>query len=463
MADRRQFLTQTAAVSVAGASSVRFAVARTAEQKSATPEVTAAEPAQTWKQYLEESAVSKEVIDQFLRGPSWAQFDPELGYVLSNSLQADGVDHSSTFSTIQSDGARTSFMYTSKAPRINTYGDSFTQCHQVSDGETWQQYLAAHLGEPIANFGVGGVGVYQAYRRMIREEKSDHGAKYVIFYIWGDDHIRSLYRARWGAIYPWFSRELRKVQGVGFHANFWANVEMDLDTGQFVEKAQLLPTRDSLYHMTDPHWMEQHLRDDLALQLTAYSAGLTHDLDRDRITQLGLRLGFPFDWSVDAKAKQVSSPYRGGSAMTRMQAQVAALLDRYALRASRFILDKVRAFASQNGKQLLVVLFDPFRAMEEMRQHGTRYDQEIVEYLQKEKVDYFDMNEVHLRDFSKYALSWEDYLKQYFIGHYNPAGNHLFAYSIKEKIVPLLDPKPVPYQNPDQQTVSFKGYIKGYR
>ena len=52
--------------------------------------------------------------------------------------------------------------------RMNTYGDSFTQCHQVSDGETWQEYLAAHLGEPVRNFGVGGYGVYQAYRRMLR-------------------------------------------------------------------------------------------------------------------------------------------------------------------------------------------------------------------------------------------------------------------------------------------------------
>ena len=39
------------------------------------------------------------------------------------------------------------------------------QCYQVSDGETWQEYLAAHLDEPIRNFGMGGYGVYQACRR----------------------------------------------------------------------------------------------------------------------------------------------------------------------------------------------------------------------------------------------------------------------------------------------------------
>jgi hypothetical protein len=97
----------------------------------------------TFVQYLKASAVPREVIDGFLRGPSWARFDPELGYVLGNYLPTDGIDRSATLSTVQPDGARTSFMYAGKTCRINTYGGSFTQCHQVSDGETWQEYLAA--------------------------------------------------------------------------------------------------------------------------------------------------------------------------------------------------------------------------------------------------------------------------------------------------------------------------------
>ena len=99
----------------------------------------AAEPPEkpTFKEYLEKSAVSRETIDRFLRGPSWGQFDPELGYILGNYLPADGVDQSATISTVQTNGARTSFMYAGRKCRINTYGDSFTLCEQVSDGETW--------------------------------------------------------------------------------------------------------------------------------------------------------------------------------------------------------------------------------------------------------------------------------------------------------------------------------------
>jgi hypothetical protein len=143
--------------------------------------------------------------------------------------------------------------------------------------------------------------------------------------------------------------------------------------------------------------------------------------------------------------------------------QAGDLLDRYSLRATRFILGKVREFARQNRKKLLVVLFDPGRAMAELRQSGARYDQEIVDYLAKEKFNYFDMNEVHLRDFKKYNIPFDEYRKLYFIGHYNPRGNHFFAYSIKDTVVAWLDPKPVTYRKADPESVDLRSYMGGER
>lgn len=93
----------------------------------------------TFEEYLRESAVPRETTDRFLRGPSWAQFDPEPGCILGNYLPSDGVDGSATISTVQPNGARTSFVYAGRPCRINTYGDSFTQCHQLSGAETWQE------------------------------------------------------------------------------------------------------------------------------------------------------------------------------------------------------------------------------------------------------------------------------------------------------------------------------------
>jgi len=396
----------------------------------------------TFEEFLKGSAVPREVIDRFLRGPSWAQFDPELGYILGNYMPSDGMDGSATISTVQANGARTSFMYAGRKCRINTYGDSFTQCHQVSDGETWQEYLAAHLGEPIRNFGVGGYGVYQAYRRMLREERTSHPANHLIFYIWGDDHIRSLLRCRHAlSHFGW-----KNPSGSMFHGNFWANVEMDLETGRFVEKENPLSTPSALYRMTDAQFMVDHLKDDLALQLYAFKLRYIRDLDQERISKLAVCLNYPLDWTRK----------------TAIEQQVGELLDKCSLRATLFILGKAREFAIQNGKKLLVVLFDPYRAMTEMLKSGTRYDQEIVDYLVKEKFDYFDMNEVHLRDFKKYSVPFDEYMKFYFIGHYNPRGNHFFAYSIKDKVVRWLDPKPITYRNPNPESIDFKGYIAGY-
>ncbi len=397
----------------------------------------------TLKQFIEGSAVPKEVIDRFLRGPAWARFDPELGYIPGNYLPADGVDKSSTISTVQSNGARTSFLYTGRKCRINTYGDSFTHGDQVNDGETWQEYLAAHLGEPIRNFGVGGYGVYQAYRRMIREERTAHRAENLILYIWGDDHIRSLLRCRHAIIYKRWSHR----GGTMFHANFWAHLEMNLQTGRFVEKENPLNTPAALYRMTEPQFMVERLKDDLALQLYAVARGYTRELDREKINRLAAHLNYRIEWSREPELPR----------------QALELLDRYSLEATRFVLGRAREFAEQNHKKLLIVLFDPGRAMKELRESGTRYDQPVVDFLKKERFNYFDMNEVQLSDFARYRIPFDEYMKLYFIGHYNPRGNHFFAYSIKDKIVAWLDPKPVTYRTRDEESVDFKGYLQPLR
>lgn len=83
--------------------------------------------------------------------------------------------------------------------------------------------------------------------------------------------------------------------------------------------------------------------------------------------------------------------------------------------------------------------------------------------VQAGTANYFDMDQVHLSDFKKYALSWEEYQKEYFIGHYNPGGNHFFAYSIKDKVVDWLNPKSPTYMNLDAKTLDFKGYLQGYK
>jgi hypothetical protein len=397
--------------------------------------------APTYAQYLRQSAVPRAVIDTFLNENTWAQFDGELGYILGHHMPRDGMDRSATISTAQPNGQRTAFMYTDRPCRINTYGNSFTLCHQVSDGETWQEYLAAHLGEPIRNFGMGGYGVYQAYRRMVREENEEHAAEYVIFYIWGDDHIRSLLRCRYASFY----RRWGVDGGNMFHNNFWANLEMDLETGQWHERESLLPTRESLYKMTDGDWMYENLKDDLAIQMHVFVLGQTRDVDMTTVRRLAERLGLP---SADP-------PSRIGD---RRQ-YVRGVLDKYSLAATRHILTKAGEFARTHEKKLLVVLFDPGRVLPQLVAGKARYDQEIVDFLHANAFRYFDMNVVHVEDFKCFRLSYEQYRRRYFVGHYNPSGNHFFAFAIKDTVVDWLDPKPITYRPGQERMVHFKHYL----
>jgi hypothetical protein len=95
-------------------------------------------------------------------------------------------------------------------------------------------------------------------------------------------------------------------------------------------------------------------------------------------------------------------------------------------------------------------------------QGADRYDQEIVDFLNEKKFNYIDMNLLHVEDFKSFNLSVNDYFKRYFISHYNPAGNHFFAYSIKDRIVEWLNPKPITYKDSSRKMIDFKGYLQDY-
>ena len=284
---------------------------------------------------------------------------------------------------------------------------------------------------------MGGFGVYQAYRRMVRAEQTALGGDYVILYIWGNDHIRSLLRCRHAEIFKWWNH----AGGIMFHNNFWANLEMDFESGRIVEKPNRLPSRESLYRMTDPEWMHDNLKDDLALQMRLFGRGVISDMDWPRVERLAALLGLP---AVD----------RGNP-----RKSINHVLDSYSFAATKYILAKAREFTEQAGKKLLVVLFDPGRVMPALIESEARYDQEIVDFLEKQDFKYFDMNRVHAEDFKSFNLSLAEYRGRYFIGHYSPAGNHFFAFSIKDTIVDWLDPKPIPYRDRDRALESFLDYV----
>jgi len=173
--------------------------------------------------------------------------------------------------------------YKHKKCRINCYGNSFTQCHQVSDGETWEEILAAHLGEPLRNFGVGGWSVYQAYLRMKREEKKTP-AKYIIFNIWCDDHYRNLD--------AWRNIRVRKTEGFGEPTLPY--VEVNPKTGLFKEHPNPCPTKESVYNLCDLEWVVNRFKDDFVFNIMLahqYAADRKTDKKYDEIKKIATTFG----------------------------------------------------------------------------------------------------------------------------------------------------------------------------
>ncbi|MFT5368589.1 MAG: hypothetical protein ACI8V2_003555, partial [Candidatus Latescibacterota bacterium] len=130
----------------------------------------------TPKEYLTSIMPTKEMVDHFVtpHDPSkrvppelasimcnnaQSAYDPEIGWTVCDGFRGGSVDDSKGFYQYDNDGARHVVNYPDRPCRIHTYGNSFTHCDQVSNGETWQEYLAAHLLEPVRNFGIGGHSV----------------------------------------------------------------------------------------------------------------------------------------------------------------------------------------------------------------------------------------------------------------------------------------------------------------
>jgi hypothetical protein len=383
----------------------------------------------TLREFLKQCMVRREDIDRFLdpAEPNWAKFDAELGYGLKTSVMRDGVDGSWTLANYAESGERVTLLYSGSPCRINTYGDSFTQCQQVSDGESWQSCLAAHFGEPIRNYGVGGYGVYQAYRRMLREEKLT-AAQYVILNIYAyDDHVRSFDSWRWIRL-GGFREEFQTTARNYFHSNPWAHARFDISTGKLVEIESVCPTPESLYGLSDFDFVYETWKNDLQLHLTLARERAT-DYDRKLVAATGEFVGVKADLSTPETAAR--------SARTIQLA--------YGLKVSMEVVRMARDFAARSGKKFMILLsYDEGQVLDACR-GGARWDAGFLGFLDDEGIQYADSRAKHAEEFATFRLTPEEYVSRYYIGHYNPMGNHFFAFAVKDRLVEWLDPKPVTY------------------
>jgi hypothetical protein len=378
----------------------------------------------TAREMLKGLLYTRTEVEQWLAGKAFpfAKYSSAFGWLLRSGLAHDGVDQSTCVYTFGALDERIMINYRDRPCRVNSYGNSFTQCHQVSDGETWQEVLAAHLQEPIRNFGVGGWSVYQAYLRMLKEEQRVP-ADLIILNIYDDDHFRNL--DSW--------RSIRMPRHAQFIEPTLPHVVVNVLEQRFEERLNPCPTPESVFNLTDLDWVEDHFKDDFVLQimLAHANASVTDSPQKYAdLTKLATTIGIVTRIDTEASYSQAA----GG------------IFQRAAYFATERIIEKVEAYAKRTNKRVLYVLSYPASYIARFIGEHKRNDQEFVDFIRKRELPFVDLAEAHEADFAHYKGELKDYLAQYFIGHYNPRGNFFCATRIKAKLVEMLDPKPVPYR-----------------
>ncbi|MEN8155774.1 MAG: hypothetical protein ABFS10_02395 [Bacteroidota bacterium] len=378
--------------------------------------------------FAKELVYEKEDVERWLNGMDrWAQYDGELGWLLYSTVVQDGVDSSKCVYTYEDDGQgpRKLINYAGELCRINTYGNSFTQCHQVSDGETWQEILAAHIGEPLRNFGIGGWSVYQAYLRMLKEEEKTP-ADFIIFNIYSDDHYRNL--DSWRSI---------RVDRRAYHENGFGEVtlpylEVNMEKNSITEHPNPCPTPEEVYNLCDLKWVLNRFSDDFAFKLmlshrvnTAQPGDQQYSNLKELTSTHGINTRIDDSKSMNELSHQIHTD--------------AALF------STKKIVELIDEFAATNNKKVLYVLSYNSYEVGKMINEGERFDAEFIKYMEERGLPYVDLMQRHLIDYQKYKCSTVEYLEQYFIGHYNPRGNFFHAWSIKDDLVKMLEPKPKSY------------------
>ena len=368
------------------------------------------------REYLRSILYQPQEVKDWLSGKAFpfAAYDSELGWLLKSSSFRDGIDGSVCVYTYADTGERVLVNHIDKPCRINSYGNSFTQCHQVNDGETWQEVLAAHIGEPVRNFGVGGYSVYQAYRRVLRQEASTPG-EFIIFNIYSDDHYRNL--DSW--------RNIRVRKHPGFIEPTLPHILVDVKTRQCRECENLCPTEPSLYALCDWDWVCEQFKDDLAMNVL-----LSHLNADEQNPEQGYGEAHDLASTFGIKARADSCP-RFSLAGHKMHTEAALL-------ASKHIIEMLEDYRVKQGKKILYVLTHSSVDIRRRVKYGIRCDQSFVNFLQQKGVSLVDMMAWHLNDFSQYKINIEEYLGRFYIGHYSPYGNFCLAFALKDKVVEML-------------------------
>ena len=379
------------------------------------------------RKYLRSIMPSRQRVEDFITGEYGPrdkrpgevfQYDSELGWVHHEATGSTGVDRSKVFYSYESDGARRVVNFPNRPGRIRTYGDSFTHCSQANNNETWEEYLAAHIQEPVRNYGVGGYGVYQAYRRMLKVEKQISGG-YVILNIWDDDHYRSL--DAW--------RSIRF--GYGSRCGFTLpHLRVDLAKGICKQRENISKTAKDLYKLCDEDYIWRAFKDDPILKMVVAARQGGTNISAELVNPVAITFGIPDEMIAE----------------TELARKIKKIHTEAALFATQHVVTWTEEFVRDAGKKLLVMLSFGRGNVAKHLSGEPRFDQGFVDWLRDKPYPVVDMLEAFAADYRRCKTDINQYLTPFYNGHHTPRGNFFTAWAIKDRVVEWLDPKPLPYR-----------------
>ena len=358
--------------------------------------------------------LSKEVFPDYERNNKGWTYHPRLGWVLKDGSREDGINGSKTFYHYEKKGCRRALRFSpDQKARIQTFGNSMAHCDQVSDYETWQNYLAAHLQEPVENYGIGGYSVYQAYLRY-REVQEREPGECIILDLHPDDHFRNLD--------PWRSIRFGRKIPDGFTL---PHLEVDSEKGACVERENLCPSEKDVYKLADLEFLEETFLNHPVFDTVMKTRGLTV-LEKNEIP---VATGLPLA-NLDTEEKK----------------RVTARHEKDALFATKNVLEWFERDTKARGQKFFLVVSSSLSAALNLIRGEPNWDDSFLEFGKAKDYPFVDMREAHARNLESWGPDRNAYRLKYFNGHYAPAGNYFVAETIRDQLVELLDPRPAPYR-----------------
>jgi len=285
---------------------------------------------------------------------------------------------------------------------------------------------------------VGGYGVYQAYKRLMKTETNPKlAAENIILYIWDDDHVRSLDSLRWPRCDA--AKEVKHLppdQPKQIHGYPWPHVRFDLKKGRFVEKAPVCTSAREVRKLADPETFYRTFRNDEIIHIFTLMKG--GEAPVAHLEQLAEALNI----RVDLRTPKT------------LAANATLLHKHYGMKASEFILDKLQGWCDQNRRKLMVIIAHYWIHLPNYVKTGERLDAQFLANIRARGVHVLDQLPMQATVYKQFNGTFEEFQRLYNVeasdvavfGHYNPQGNHRFAFTIKNELVKWLDPKPPAYR-----------------